>query len=330
MTIQLRPLLTAIAATCVVSALGCTDKANTPSPGDSASADTTAAASGLGHFEATPVGALQYPVRLAAGSDGTLYATDAAAERVVGYKGGRLVMALSGLDQPLGLAVHGTKLYVGNRGRGDVEVYDLAARKYLYSLGKGLGDFQMPNAIAAASDGTVYVVDSQANAVRMFDDAGHGAGTLGEAGSGDGQFIFPSSIAVDDQHVVVGDQSNHRVVMFGRDGTFLRAFGGPIPTEATSIHDYDAKFTRIQGVALAKDRVYVLDSFHGHVQALDLTGHSLAFLGRQGKCTTCMALGLDVALDKDGGVLVTDPDNRRWVNLTGATAPAPTAEEVEP
>ena len=51
----------------------------------------------------------------------------------------------------------------------------------------------------------------------------------GSAGSGPGQLSFPEGVAVDaDGNVYVSDFSNNRIVVFGPDGTFLKAFGADV------------------------------------------------------------------------------------------------------
>ena len=277
----------------------------------------------IGYFETSPSGAIGYPVRVASGADGTVYLADIKSSRVLGYLGNRLITAIAGLDGPLGLAVHGDLLYVGNKGRGTVEVYNLATRRFSHSLGRGASAFSMPNAIDVASDGTVYVVDSRANTVEVFAPDGTQTATLRGGDADGGQLRFPSSIAVDDRHVVVGDQGNHRLQVFDRAGQWLRNIGGPIPQDISARGEFAGRFTRIQSVELHQDRIYVLDSYHSHVQVLTADGDSLGFIGRQGDCDTCMALALDLAVDGSGDLLVADPDNRRWIQLDGDSEAAP-------
>ncbi len=257
--------------------------------------------------------ALNYPVRIATVAD-TVFVSDALANQVLMYQGGQVVSAIVGLDQPLGLAVAGDSLYVGNRGRGDVEVYSLGQRKYVRSLG-GVGAFLMPTAIAVADDGTVFVVDAKVNVVKSFAPDGGAGATIGSAGKGDGQFNFPIGVAVDGKRIVVGDQGNNRVVIFDRSGKFVRSFGGEV-TGGGSRDDYRGHFTSVAAVALNGNDIYVLDSAHAYVQVLDELGTSKAFLGTSGDCGSCIKLGLDITIDAKGNVLATDPESRRFVNLS--------------
>lgn len=307
--------LSLVAATAAALA-GCTGPATTGGPGTGpgpGGTDSLAEPATVGHFEA-PGKSLAYPVRVAGLANGDVYVTDVENNQVVGYKSNQAAVAIVGLDQPLGLAVSGDLLFVGNRGRKDVEVYSLGQRKFVRSLG-GAGAFQMPTAIAVGPDGLVYIVDARADLVRVFTSDGAAAGTFGSRGTGNGQFMFPIGVAVDDKRVVIADQGNHRIQIFDRSGAFVRSFGGEV-TRGRSRTDYRGRFTGIGSVALASDLIYVLDSAHSYVQVLDEFGASKGFMGQAGSCATCMKLGLDVTVDEAGRVLATDPDNRRWVSLS--------------
>ena len=285
----------------------------------------------VGRFERAMTGTLRFPVRLATAADGTIFVADSKTHRVAGYRSGRLVTVISGLDKPLGLAVSNGFLFVGSVGRGSVEVYNLASQRYAYSLGAGEGAFTMPASIAVAPDGVVYVADSREDVIKVFGPDGTLRSTIGERGKQAGQLRFPAAVAVDATRVVVGDQGNHRIQIFGRGGELIQAFGEPIPTEIASTDEFAGRFTRIQGVTLSNDRIYVLDSYHAHIQIFDFNGESLGFVGRRGHCPTCLSLALDVAVDRSGvsgspddvRLLVADPDNRRWVTLSTAGEVAP-------
>ena len=179
-----------------------------------------------------------YPIRAAVSGDGTVYVSDFQRQAVLGMTAGHVTTWLAGLADPIGIAVAGNWLYIGNR--------------------------------AAA-------------------------------------------IAVDDTCVVVGDQGNHRIQIFDLQGNWQRSFGEGVPETAQSQSDYQGRFTRVQGLALAGQKILVLDSYHSHVQMLGRDGASLGFFGQAGTCDGCVALALDIALGTDGALVVTDPEHARTV-----------------
>ena len=93
-----------------------------------------------------------------------------------------------------------------------------------------------PSGAAQAPDGTVYVVDATDDRVAYFDADGTFRGQWGTAGSGDGQFTSPTSVAVtaDGQTVYVTDSGNQRVQVFDAAGTFLGAWAGRAATTGNS------------------------------------------------------------------------------------------------
>lgn len=70
--------------------------------------------------------------------------------------------------------------------------------------------------IAVADDGTIYVLDLQAQHVRVFDSLGGYVETLGRRGEGPGEFTSAEAIAVlPDGRLAVRDPENQRVTVFG-------------------------------------------------------------------------------------------------------------------
>jgi len=263
----------------------------------------------VGQFAATDW-QLVYPTRLAMVGD-TLFVSDPKANKVMGYNQGVADTTLAGLDQPLGVAVYGDLLYVGNAGRKDVEVYSITEKKYLRSLG-GVGAFELPNSIAVAPNGLVYVADSKRDVVKVFDANGNLVNTIGGTGTVEGQFRFPNSVAVNANLLAVADRDNHRVQLFNTNGSFVRSFGS-IATGGLSAADFRGKFTSIGAVEFDRNELLVLDSANASVQVFNLDGVYRGTFGYAGDCANCSRMPLDIAVDAQGGVLATDPENRRLI-----------------
>lgn len=89
--------------------------------------------------------------------------------------------------------------------------------------GTGQGQLERPFGVAAADDGSFYVVDRINNRVVKYDKEGKFALQFGSTGSADGQFNDPRGITLaPDGTVWVADLGNDRIQAFSPTGTFLR------------------------------------------------------------------------------------------------------------
>ncbi|MFC7309544.1 peptidyl-alpha-hydroxyglycine alpha-amidating lyase family protein [Streptomyces monticola] len=70
--------------------------------------------------------------------------------------------------------------------------------------------------------GDIYVTDGYGNSrVHRYDAYGRHLGSWGEPGTDEGQFSLPHNLAMfGDDAVIVCDRENHRIQVFGLDGTF--------------------------------------------------------------------------------------------------------------
>lgn len=82
--------------------------------------------------------------------------------------------------------------------------------------------------MVAAADGTIYVVDSQAREIRVYDAGGQFVRRFGGAGGGPGELQQPSAIAfLPDGRLVVRDYRNARINVYSAGGEVLTSW--PIP-----------------------------------------------------------------------------------------------------
>ena len=133
----------------------------------------------------------------------------------------------------------------------------------------------------------------------------------GTFGTGNGQFNFPSGVAVDRSgRVYVTDQSNHRVQVFTGDGAFLGKWG----SQGTG----DGQFNQPLGIAAdGSGRVYVTDYSNHRVQVFDADGAFLDRWGSQGAGDGQFNLPSGIAVDGSGRVYVADLRNHRLQVFTG-------------
>jgi sugar lactone lactonase YvrE len=95
--------------------------------------------------------------------------------------------------------------------------------------GEGDGEFNSPDGVAVASDGSVYVSDSGNHRIQKFTSEGVFVskwGTRGTRGTGDGELYNPGAVAVaSDGSVYVSDTNNSRIQKFTSEGVFVTKFG---------------------------------------------------------------------------------------------------------
>ena len=170
--------------------------------------------------------------------------------------------------------------------------------------------------------------------------------TIGQQGSGEGEFINPRGLALDEQgNIYVADTGNTRLQIFDPQGDFLMAiaderFLGPryialdevgqiyVTDLSDRVHVLNARgdplqslgrqgslpsqFSGIADLALGPaGDLYVVDSGNGRVQKLSLTSGLLFTFGDEGEQWELLSRPEGIALDSEGNVYVSDTGNHR-------------------
>jgi PKD repeat protein/sugar lactone lactonase YvrE len=219
---------------------------------------------------------IEQPTAVTTDEIGTLYVTDLFGGTLhVFNKKGRY-QRLTGLDKPISVAIgRDRKIYVGSKGRGSVDVFDRGL-KPLFKLGIGNGEFQQPNAIATDGSGKIYVVDSKDDRVKVYKPDGSFKYSFGGSGSGNGQFHFPTSIAINEstgeilvadrkiQSSFFGDGDGARVQIFNKYGAYQDSF------------DHYGVLIRPMGMTVDEEsNIYITDTFQNGVQVFERSGNYL-------------------------------------------------------
>ncbi len=138
----------------------------------------------------------------------------------------------------------------------------------------GAGQLSRPTGLAVDSARQrLYVVDTGAHRVAVFDPEGGFLGTIGERGGEPGQFNFPADAEVDAAgNLYVLDALNARVQVFDPAGRFLRSFG----ERGTAL----GSFRIAKAIAVSPSgHVYVTDSMANRFVIFDLQGRHLLTVG---------------------------------------------------
>lgn len=200
------------------------------------------------------------------------------------------------LEQPMGVALDAQEnVYVTDSGRRAVVVFSKDGRK-LRSFGKEL---ERPTGIAVDRQrGVVYVSDtarvaSENHGVYAFTLEGriiHEIG--GKRGVANGDFNFPTYLAVDDAgNLYVVDSMNFRIQIFDPAGAFVRAYGQQGDTLGT--------FARPKGLAFdAFGNLYVADGEHAVVQIFNREFQPLMWFGGNAPKVEFMDVPTAIAIDR--------------------------------
>jgi DNA-binding beta-propeller fold protein YncE len=126
-----------------------------------------------------------------------------------------------------------------------------------------------------------------------------------EYGDGDGQLIWPTSLAIDRQvNVYVSDERRHDVQMFDRDGNFIRRWG--------ALGSGPGQFNRPAGLAVDREgNVLVADCLNNRVQKFAPNGQVVASWGAAGSGPGQFNLPWGLAVDRQDRVYVADWRNGR-------------------
>lgn len=147
-------------------------------------------------------------------------------------------------------------------------------REMIGGYGIGKGSFDAPIDVAAAPDGTFYVLDTGNNRVQKFDSFARFLLSWGSSGTRSGQFEDPQAIAVDrGGSVYVVDTGNNRIQKFDAEGRFLLSWG--------SLGSRAGDFKSPRDIAFdAAGNSYVLDAGNDRVQKFDAGAAFVSEWGR--------------------------------------------------
>lgn len=203
------------------------------------------------------------------------------------------------LESPIGVALGGDRLYIADSALNKVFILD--DRLKLLSVIEGL---QRPTSLVFDPvNRRLYVADTLAHEIRVFDQQGADLFSIGQRGESDLQFNFPSHLAFANDRLYVNDTMNFRVQVFSADGEHLQTFG---KHGVGSGH-----FTQPKGVAVdAAGHVYVADALSNRVQIFGQDGAFLLAFGGPGDTPGFFQMPAGLAIWKDM-IYVADSFNHR-------------------
>lgn len=208
-----------------------------------------------------------------------------------------------GLGKPYGVAVYHGRVFVSDTALHYVAVFDIPNQRYFKIGEEEVGRIGVPLGLDVDGKGNLYVVDSAAKHVQVYDKDGRFLRTLAEAK----MFSRPSGIAVDAEgsriYVVdTGgiDNDNHRVRVFD-------AVSGKHLLDIGKRGSGDGEFNLPRDVSIGKDGLlYVVDGANFRVQVFKPDGTFVRVFGGIGRQGGQFSRPKEVATDGDGNVYIVD------------------------
>jgi DNA-binding beta-propeller fold protein YncE len=130
-------------------------------------------------------------------------------------------------------------------------------------------------------------------------------GQFGGFGYGDGQFVWPRSLDMDQDNILyVSDELTHRITKFDTEGAYQGHWGEP--------GDGEGQLNGPSGLAFDKDdNLYVVDSLNHRVQLFTKDGKFVTMWGGHGTADGQFDLPWGICVDRNGDVYVADWQNSR-------------------
>ena len=243
------------------------------------------------------------------------------------------------------------RVFVFHRGEPPVVVYERDG-KYLRSWGEGL--VKKAHGLRIDREQNVWTTDVGHHVVRKFNHEGTLLMTLGRQGMADAapdRFNQPTDVAVtpSGEFFVSDGYGNSRVVMFSKDGRYLKEWGtkgkgegqfnlphaivldqdgriyvGDRENDRVQVFDPNGKFLAQwkeggapYGLFLTADRrLFVADGRASRVTVLDRDGKALQHWGEPGAGPGQFAMPHAVCVDSHGDVYVAEINGRRLQKFT--------------
>lgn len=176
--------------------------------------------------------------------------------------------------------------------------------------------FAYPEGVALDARSNIYVADTGNDRIMKLSPSGQMLTSWGGKGSGQGQFTWPTDVAVNRQGdvYVLDAGSNNRVQEFSSSGQPLAQWG--------SFGSGPGQFKDPAGLTLDHSgNVYVIEHFSDRIQKFSPSGRPLGSWGSYGSRPGQFIAPQGIALDAGGNMYVADSDNNRIQKLSPGGKP---------
>ena len=193
------------------------------------------------------------------------------------------------------------RIIVSDPGARGIHIFDFSAHRYKFaSHPEGKEALREPQCISVDKQDNIYVTDSEAGKLFVFDSEGKFKRAIGSLKRGEGMFKRPTGIAVDSaaNTIYVTDTLRDKIFVLDMQGSVLRTIGKSGSGEA--------EFNFPTELRLEGEHLMVVDAMNFRVQVLGLDGKFQYAVGHLGESHGEFFRPKGVGLDSEGHIYVVD------------------------
>lgn len=191
-------------------------------------------------------------------------------------------------NSPVGVALAEDHVFLADSARNAVFIMDRGLEPVVSIPG-----LNRPTSLAwDASSGRLFVAETHAHRLQVYDAEGNHLATIGGRGVSDRLFNFPTHLAVAEGLLLVNDTMNFKVKLFNIDGSFVSMFGRQGDEAGFLAHP--------KGLAVdSEGHIYVAEAVAGSIQIFDRDGRFLMEFGGPGLGAGAFAMPAGLAMSQD-------------------------------
>ena len=207
------------------------------------------------------------------------------------------------MQRPYGVAVDSKgRVIVTDPGLSGIHIFDAAQHKYKFIERKDKTKDNMlePQCVAVDASDNIYVSDSKAGKIFVFEPSGKYKGVFGSLKGGEGFFKRPTGIAIDREtkEIYVTDTLRDKVYVLDSRGAVLRTIG--------QHGAKDGEFNFPTELLVKNGILAVVDAMNFRVQNFDLDGTYVGKIGSLGDLSGAMFRPKGIALDSENHIYLVE------------------------
>lgn len=205
--------------------------------------------------------------------------------------------------RPYGVAVdsHG-RVIVTDPGMAGIHIFDTEQHKYKFVERRGKSKDAMlePQCIAIDGDDNIYVTDSRAGKIFVFEPGGKYKGVLGSLKGGEGYFKRPTGIAIDREtkQIYVTDTLRDKVFILDPNGSVLKGIG--------QHGEKNGEFNLPTELLIKNGILAVVDAMNFRVQTFDRNGNFQSAIGNLGDSEEALFRPKGIGLDSENHIYLVE------------------------